>query len=138
MTLYKPHPWHGISLGEEAPRIVTCFIEIVPTDTVKYEVDKATGYLKVDRPQKFSNVCPALYGMLPQTYCGARVGGYCAERSGRPIASGDGDPMDAIAGSAQMTAGVRVASLLDKGMRDGERWFRVVKSNLGRIDTQGC
>ncbi len=55
----------------------------------------------------------------------------------RKTGQGDGDPMDAIAGSAQMTAGVRVAALLDKGMRDGERWFRVVKSNLGKIDEQG-
>lgn len=49
----------------------------------------------------------------------------------RKNGQGDGDPMDAIAGSVQMTAGVRVAALLDKGKRDGERWFRVVKSNLG-------
>ena len=55
----------------------------------------------------------------------------------RKTGQGDGDPMDAIAGSAQMTAGVRVAALLDKGMGEGERWFRVVKSNLGRIDEQG-
>lgn len=55
----------------------------------------------------------------------------------RKSGQGDGDPMDAIAGSAQMTAGVRVAALLDKGARDGERWFRVVKSNLGKIDENG-
>jgi negative regulator of sigma E activity len=55
----------------------------------------------------------------------------------RKSGQGDGDPMDAISGSAQMTAGVRVATLLDKGMREGERWFRVVKSNLGKIDEQG-
>jgi len=55
----------------------------------------------------------------------------------RKTGQGDGDPMDAIAGSAQMTAGVRVATMLDKGMRDDERWFRVVKSNLGRIDERG-
>jgi hypothetical protein len=55
----------------------------------------------------------------------------------RKTGQSDGDPMDAIAGSAQMTAGVRVAALLDKGMQDGERWFRVVKSNLGRIDENG-
>ncbi|MBA3845091.1 MAG: AAA family ATPase [Planctomycetes bacterium] len=55
----------------------------------------------------------------------------------RKTGQGDGDPMDAIAGSAQMTAGVRVASMLDKGVRDGERWFRVVKSNLGRMDEHG-
>ncbi|MBA3707375.1 MAG: AAA family ATPase, partial [Planctomycetes bacterium] len=55
----------------------------------------------------------------------------------RKTGQGDGDPMDAIAGSAQMTAGVRVATLLDKGMQDGDRWFRVVKSNLGRINENG-
>jgi hypothetical protein len=54
--LFKPHPWHGVPIGDDAPQTVTCFIEIVPTDTVKYELDKETGYLKVDRPQKFSNV----------------------------------------------------------------------------------
>jgi anti-sigma regulatory factor (Ser/Thr protein kinase) len=76
--LFKPHPWHGIPIGDDAPRTVTCFIEIVPTDTVKYELDKETGYLKVDRPQKFSNICPSLYGFIPQTYCGERVGAFCA------------------------------------------------------------
>ncbi|MFW5750290.1 MAG: AAA family ATPase [Planctomycetota bacterium] len=55
----------------------------------------------------------------------------------RKTGQGDGDPMDAIAGSAQMTAGVRVASMLDKGIGDGERWFRVVKSNLGQINEEG-
>lgn len=92
--IFKPHPWHGISLGDEAPGVVTGFIEIVPTDTVKYEVDKTTGYLKVDRPQKFSNVCPALYGMLPQTYCGAGIAALAAKRSGREVRAGDGDPLD--------------------------------------------
>lgn len=55
----------------------------------------------------------------------------------RKTGQGDGDPMDAIAGSAQMTAGVRVASMLDKGIAEGERWFRVVKSNLGQGDPNG-
>jgi inorganic pyrophosphatase len=92
--LFKPHPWHGIPIGDEAPRTVTCFIEIVPTDTIKYELDKETGYLKVDRPQKFSNICPSLYGFIPQSYCGERVGEFCSERTGRPGIIGDGDPMD--------------------------------------------
>jgi inorganic pyrophosphatase len=92
--LFKPHPWHGIPIGDAAPRTVTCFIEIVPTDTVKYELDKETGYLKVDRPQKFSNICPSLYGFIPQTYCGERVGAFCGERTGRQGVVGDGDPMD--------------------------------------------
>jgi len=92
--LFKPHPWHGIPIGENAPRIVTCFIEIVPTDTVKYELDKETGYLKVDRPQQFSNVYPSLYGFIPQTHCGEQVGAYCSEHTGRRGIAGDGDPMD--------------------------------------------
>jgi len=92
--LFKPHPWHGIPIGDDAPRTVTCFIEIVPTDTVKYELDKETGYLKVDRPQKFSNICPSLYGFIPQTYCGERVGAFCGSRTGRQGVVGDGDPMD--------------------------------------------
>ncbi|MCK6500042.1 MAG: inorganic pyrophosphatase, partial [Nitrospira sp.] len=49
--MFKAHPWHGVSIGERAPEMVTTYIEIVPTDTVKYEVDKASGFLKVDRPQ---------------------------------------------------------------------------------------
>ncbi len=92
--LYRPHPWHGVPIGDQAPERVTVYVEIVPTDTVKYEIDKASGYLKVDRPQKFSNVCPTLYGFVPQTFCGARVGSFCAERAGRPAMSGDGDPLD--------------------------------------------
>jgi inorganic pyrophosphatase len=91
---FRPHPWHGIEIGPDAPAQVTVYVEIVPTDTVKYEIDKASGYLKVDRPQKFSNVCPTLYGFIPQTYCGARVGELCAERTGRKGIVGDGDPMD--------------------------------------------
>ena len=65
--LFRSHPWHGVPIGTRAPEVVTCFIEIVPTDRVKYEIDKATGYLKVDRPQLYSNICPAPYGFIPQT-----------------------------------------------------------------------
>jgi inorganic pyrophosphatase len=91
---FKAHPWHGISPGENAPGQVTAFIEIVPGDTVKYEIDKNSGYLKIDRPQLFSNVPPALYGFIPQTYCGKSVAAYCAERSGKEVSKGDGDPLD--------------------------------------------
>ncbi len=91
---YKSHPWHGISPGVEAPEIVTAFIEIVPTDTVKYEIDKESGYLKIDRPQKFSNMLPALYGFIPQTYCGELIGNYCAKKTNRISINGDGDPLD--------------------------------------------
>ena len=64
---YKSHPWHGVEIGKNAPEVVTAFIEVIPTDTVKYEVDKKSGYLKIDRPQRFSNIVPALYGFVPQT-----------------------------------------------------------------------
>ena len=90
---FKPHPWHGIDLGPDLPQKVRAFIEMVPADSVKYEIDKSTGYLIIDRPQKFSNIVPALYGFLPKTYCGTRVAEYCNEKSGRNTV-GDGDPLD--------------------------------------------
>lgn len=91
---YKSHPWHGLDIGDDAPNKVMAFIEMVPTDTVKYEVDKVSGYLKIDRPQKFSNVIPALYGFLPQTYCGDLVGDFSAKKTGRDHIKGDSDPLD--------------------------------------------
>lgn len=91
---YKSHPWHGISLGEDVPQVVRTFIEIVPTDTVKYEVDKESGYLCIDRPQKYSNIIPALYGFLPQTYSGSRVAELSNDRLGRTDIVGDSDPVD--------------------------------------------
>lgn len=92
--MLQAHPWHGVEIGQDAPDRVACYIEIVPTDTVKYELDKATGILRVDRPQRFSSLCPTLYGFVPQTYCGAEVGARCSERVGRPGIVGDGDPLD--------------------------------------------
>ena len=91
---YKSHPWHGLDIGEDAPNVVTAFIEMVPTDTVKYELDKVSGYIKIDRPQKYSNVVPALYGFLPQTYCGDLVAEYCMSQTERTDIHGDGDPLD--------------------------------------------
>ncbi len=91
---FKPHPWHGVSPGDGFPSEVVAFIEQVPTDTVKYEVDKVTGYLKLDRPQKFSSQSPCLYGFVPRTYCGKRVGDYSAQQVGNPEIVGDGDPID--------------------------------------------
>ncbi len=92
--LFRAHPWHGVALGDEAPRTVVAYVEIVPTDTVKYEVDKASGILRLDRPQQYSNVCPSLYGFLPRTLCARHVGDYCSRRTGRAGISGDGDPLD--------------------------------------------
>ena len=92
--LFQAHPWHGVSPGAGAPAVLDAYIEIVPTDAVKYELDKRTGHLRIDRPQRFSSFPPTLYGFIPQTYCGATVGQLCAERTGRAQVRGDGDPLD--------------------------------------------
>lgn len=91
---FQAHPWHGLSPGQDAPREVTAYIEIVPTESVKYELDKGSGHLKVDRPQRLSSNCPTLYGFVPQTYCGREVGRLCERVVGRTGIVGDGDPMD--------------------------------------------
>jgi inorganic pyrophosphatase len=88
---WRPHPWHGISSGKNPPRDVTAYIEITPTDGMKYEIDKETGYLKVDRPQRTSSLPPALYGFIPQTYCGDRV-----KKLAPTAKRGDGDPLDIL------------------------------------------
>lgn len=93
---YKAHPWHGIPIGDNAPEEITVFIEIVPRDTVKYEVDKATGYLKIDRPQQYSNVVPANYGFVPRTYCGGNIAALASKNAGRRVEKGDGDPLDIL------------------------------------------
>ncbi|HLT23729.1 MAG TPA: inorganic diphosphatase, partial [Ignavibacteria bacterium] len=72
-TILKAHPWHGVHIGDNFPDIVTSYIEIVPTDTVKYEIDKHSGMLTIDRPQMYSNICPTPYGFVPQTFCGEKV-----------------------------------------------------------------
>ena len=93
-ALSQSHPWHGVPIGKDAPGVVTAYIEIVPTDTVKYELDKMTGLLRVDRPQKYSNFCPSLYGLVPQTLCADQVAALSAERTGHPGIVGDADPLD--------------------------------------------
>ena len=86
---WRPHPWHGLEVGDDPPGTINAFIEITPFDLVKYEVDKETGYLRVDRPQRSSSQPPALYGFVPRTFCGNRV------RDLMPGARrGDGDPLD--------------------------------------------
>jgi inorganic pyrophosphatase len=86
---FRPHPWHGLEVGSAPPEILNVFIEITPFDLVKYELDKVSGYLHVDRPQRTSSQPPALYGFVPQTYCGPRV----CRLSPKSI-RGDGDPLD--------------------------------------------
>jgi len=92
--LFKAHPWHGVALGKKQPDTVTTYIEIVPNDTIKYELDKYSGLLMVDRPQAYSNICPTLYGLLPQTLCRRRVAEFCMEKTGRTEIVGDDDPLD--------------------------------------------
>lgn len=86
---WRPHPWHGLEAGRDLPYHVNAYIEITPFDLIKYEIDKATGYLKVDRPQRTSSQAPALYGLIPRTYCGDRVAALCPG-----AVKGDGDPLD--------------------------------------------
>ena len=74
---WRPHPWHGLDVGRDPPVNVNAFIEITPFDLIKYEVDKNSGYLRVDRPQRTSSQPPALYGFIPRTYCGERVRALC-------------------------------------------------------------
>src|SRR5688500_10725388 len=86
---FRPHPWHGLEVGPDPPVHLNAFIEITPFDLMKYEVDKVSGYLHVDRPQRFSAQHPALYGFIPKTYCDERV-----RRLAPGAKRGDGDPLD--------------------------------------------
>jgi inorganic pyrophosphatase len=62
------HPWHGVSFGESSPRIVNAVIEIPQGSRAKYEIDKETGLLKLDRVIYSSFYYPCNYGFIPQTY----------------------------------------------------------------------
>src|SRR5688572_12886620 len=86
---FRPHPWHGLDVGPEPPVHLNAFIEITPFDLMKYEVDKVSGYLHVDRPQRTSSQPPSLYGFIPRTYCYDRVAQLASEAE-----RGDGDPLD--------------------------------------------
>lgn len=86
---WRPHPWHGLEVGREPPGLVNAYIEITPHDLMKYEVDKVTGYTRIDRPQLTSSQPPALYGFIPRTYCAERVRALLPESS-----EGDLDPLD--------------------------------------------
>jgi len=119
---YRAHPWHGLPVGPDAPAIVETYIEITPFDAVKYEIDKATGYLRVDRPQGSSALPPCLYGLIPKTYCGDRVAAFTEGAE-----QGDEDPLDIcviseqaitksdVVVSARVLGGIR---LLDGGEAD--------------------
>ncbi len=113
---WRPHPWHGLEVGPQPPRLVTAYIELTPFDLVKYEVDKTTGYLKVDRPQHTSSQPPTLYGFIPRTYCGARVGALASK-----AIKGDGDPLDICVIKSEVILTARVVGgmlMIDNGEAD--------------------
>lgn len=91
--MFQAHPWHGVPVGD-VNGFVNAYIEITPTDPVKYELDKPSGQLRIDRPQRFSSLPPTLYGFIPQTYCAAQVGLRADVRCNRSGTHGDGDPID--------------------------------------------
>ncbi len=62
------HPWHGVPPGEGAPRIVNAIVEIPQGSRAKYEIDKDSGLLKLDRVIYSSFYYPTNYGFIPQTY----------------------------------------------------------------------
>jgi inorganic pyrophosphatase len=117
-SLYRPHPWHGLSLGPDPPRRVHAYVEITPFDPIKYEVDKATGYLRVDRPQRHSSTPPTLYGFIPRTYCGDRVAALHPDAD-----RGDGDPLDVCVLSERPIARAEVllVARVVGGIRTSER-----------------
>ncbi len=86
---WRPHPWHGLDVGPNPPSLVNAFVEVTSFDAIKYEVDKQTGYMRVDRPQRSSSMPPSLYGFIPRTYCGDRIGALSDHTN-----EGDGDPLD--------------------------------------------
>ena len=65
--MYTLHPWHGATYGQEAPKIVNALIEIPEGSKLKYEIDKKTGLLKLDRVIYSSFHYPVNYGFIPQT-----------------------------------------------------------------------
>ncbi len=130
---WRPHPWHGLTAGKDAPSVVNVFVEITPYDLIKYEVDKATGYLKVDRPQRTSSQPPALYGFIPRTYCGDRIAALCPGAK-----KGDGDPLDICVFSerpitrAEIIVPARIVGglqLVDKGEAD-DKIIAVLEGDL--------
>ncbi len=88
---WRRHPWHGLyAHREDADKgTVQTYVEMLPTDVVKYELDKNSGFLVVDRPQRTTSSPPALYGFIPRTYCAEEVAKRCPG-----VTEADGDPLD--------------------------------------------
>jgi inorganic pyrophosphatase len=63
------HPWHDVSLGDKIPKLIPVVIEVPKGSKTKYELDKQSGLIRVDRVLFSSVHYPANYGFIPQTYC---------------------------------------------------------------------
>ena len=63
------HPWHEVEIGVEAPEVVTAVIEVPKGSKIKYELDKKSGLIKVDRILFSSVHYPSNYGFIPRTLC---------------------------------------------------------------------
>src|SRR5215813_4394774 len=72
------NPWHDVAIGEDPAQSFHCVIEVPSGSKIKYELDKTTGLLRVDRVLWSAVHYPANYGFIPRTYCG------------------DGDPLDVL------------------------------------------
>ncbi len=102
------HPWHDVAIGERAPALVPVVVEVPKGSKTKYELDKKSGLIRVDRVLFSSVHYPANYGFIPQTYCDDR------------------DPLDAlvlgqeaIVPLAIMTAKpIGVMKMIDQGEED--------------------
>lgn len=78
MKIYPSNPWHKVKVGERTPNFVNGIIEIPQNTRAKYELDKESGLLMMDRVLYSAMYYPANYGFIPQTYCD------------------DGDPLDIV------------------------------------------
>lgn len=63
------NPWHDVDLGDKVPNFIPVIIEVPKASKNKYELDKATGLIKVDRVLFSSVHYPANYGFIPKTFC---------------------------------------------------------------------
>jgi inorganic pyrophosphatase len=123
---WRPHPWHGLEVGPNPPVLVHAYIEITPFDLMKYEIDKTTGYLRVDRPQRTSSQPPALYGFVPRTFCDKHTANLSATAD-----RGDGDPLDICVlterpiNRAELIVNARVVGGLDVN-DDGEADDKII------------
>jgi len=102
------HPWHGVPSGDNAPAIVNAVIEIPQGSRAKYEIDKASGLLRLDRVIYSSFYYPCNYGFIPQSY------------------GGDHDPLDILVITSQPVQAlcmmdakvVGVMQMIDQGEAD--------------------